>query len=142
MNKKVSQKTIVALMHALQEYMPPRTSWDSSSPDYTQLLYERGFPDWFVNYAGSNWYSWNWQKILTTMRNGNFFFIPNTHMRKSITGHPLSPSDARKLGERLIERLAAFGTTLPTGNALLRSLQLDGFEVNRAKLALVPSRDG
>jgi len=41
------QKTVqcVALMCVLQEYMPPSTSWDSSSPDYTQMLYERGFPD-------------------------------------------------------------------------------------------------
>jgi hypothetical protein len=37
-----------------------------------------------------------------------------------------------------MQRLASFATTLPTGESVLRSLQLDGFDVNLEKLALIP----
>jgi len=138
--KPVSQRTIVQLIRALREYGV--TSADLEGPvDYTELLYERDFPDWFVKHAAESYeYRWNWQQILLDMRNGRFFFYHNTYS----TPHPitskryLSEDDAKVLGETLIQRLAAFAASLPTGEAVLRSLQLDGFDVNNEKLTLVP----
>jgi hypothetical protein len=137
--KLISQRTIVELMRALREY--GLTSTDLEEPvNYTEFLYERDFPDWFVKHAAESYeYGWNWQKILLDMRNGRFFFYHNTYSaRVSITDGYLSEDDAKMLGENLIQRLAALGANLPTGEPVLRSLQLDGFDVNNEKLSLVP----
>jgi hypothetical protein len=37
------------------------------------MLYERGFPDWLVTHAESE-YGWEWMRILMDLRNGRFFF--------------------------------------------------------------------
>jgi len=122
--KPVRQNTIVELIRALREYGLPST--DSEEPvNYTELLYSLDFPDRFVKHAASNWYDWNWQKILLDMRNGRFFFYPNTYSSSiSVTDNrDLSESGAKVLGETLIQRLAAFAASLPTGEPVLRSLQ-------------------
>ena len=138
MKKAVSQKTIVELMRALREYRPPRTDLEAPA-NYIELLYANDFPDWFVSHA-DYFYAWNWRKILMDMRTGRFFFLSTYSSSVNIvTGEKyLSEDSAKALGESLIQRLAAFATTLPTGESVLRSLQLDGFDVNWEKLALVP----
>jgi hypothetical protein len=52
--------------------------------------------------------------------------------------YTLGPEQARVMGEHLIRKLAAFASTLPASESLLRSLQLDGFDVYKEKLTLVP----
>jgi hypothetical protein len=123
-------------MRALRDYTS--TDPDLEAPiDYTEVLYANGFPDWFVTH-GKSCYHWNWQEILITLRNGQFFFSPYSLTSDSIVGEYLPPDRARLLGEILIQKLAALVTTLPTGDSVLRSLELDGFSVNRDKLKLVP----
>jgi hypothetical protein len=119
-------------MRALRQYGLER------APNYTELLYERDFPDFFIDHAKRWEYQWDWTRILMDLRNGSFLYYQNTYNRTSITGKPLAQSDARALGEWLIHRLAAFATILPTGEAVMRSLQLDGFDVDKDNLALVP----
>jgi hypothetical protein len=79
-------------------------------------------------------------KILMDMRDGRFFFCHNTlsTSRQSIVSRYLSDDDAKSLGEDLIQRLAAYASTLPESADLRRSLQLDGFHVDRENLRLVP----
>jgi hypothetical protein len=106
--------------------------------NYTETLYANNFRDWFVRHAGE-FYRWNWTRILIDMRNGRFFQNPYSYgASSSITGEYLSETSAKGLGEFLIQRLAAFATALPSGEPVLRSLQLDGFDVDRANLKLVP----
>jgi len=125
----VSQRTIVELMRALRE----------QKVNYMELLYANDFRDWFVGQADT-YYRWNWTEILMELRNGHFFFASSGYWTTAtnITGAYLSENDARLLGEDLIQRLAALATSLPTGKNVLRSLQLDGFDVNREKLTLIP----
>jgi len=107
--------------------------------NYTEALYAHDFRDWFVQHAGGQLYGWNWTRILIDMRNGRFFQNPyNYASSTSITGEYLSESSAQRLGEFLIQRLAAFATTLTSGEPVMRSLQLDGFDVDKAQLKLVP----
>jgi hypothetical protein len=138
--KSLSQKTIVELMCALRE-LSGETSVLEVPINYTELLYARDFPAWFVTHA-EDFYHWNWQRILFELRDGRFFFsqygqAPDSH---SITGGCLSETEAKRWGELFIQRLAALATltTLPTGESVLRSLQLDGFAVDQEKLRLVP----
>ncbi len=106
---------------------------------YTETLYANNFRDWFVRHAGSGIYHWDWTRILMDMRDGRFFQNPHSYTPSdSITGECLSERSTKELGEVLIQRLAAFATTLPSGEPVVRSLQLDGFDVDKAKLQLVP----
>jgi hypothetical protein len=138
--KSISQKTIVELMCALRE-LSGNTLGSEVPVNYTKLLYARDFPAWFVTQA-ENYYHWNWQRILFELRDGRFFFTQGSHPSDShtITGGCLSEAEAMRWGELFIQRLAALAaqTTLPTGESVLRSLQLDGFAVDCEKLRLVP----
>ena len=101
-------------------------------------LYEHDFPDWFLNHA-EGMFRFDWQRILTSLRNTHFFFTTSyLHSFVNITGRYLGDVEADALDEDLIQRLAALATTLPEGESVLRSLELDGFQVNREKFSLVP----
>lgn len=131
--KSVSQRTMVEMMRTYSN-----VSRSERQPDFTELLYEHDFPHWFTTHAESE-YGWNWRTILIDLRNGRFFFPSNNYFSdNSITGQYLSSADAEVWGEVFIQQLAALATSLPTGEAVLRSLQLDGFDVNKEKLSLVP----
>jgi hypothetical protein len=129
MAEAVSQRTMVEVIRAMRE----------SELDYAEELYAIDFRDWFIKQAGNVVYSWNWTKILIDMRNGTFF---NDKFRytagPNITGENLSDEGAKQLGESLIEKLAAFSATLGSGDSVRRSLELDGFAVDRENLRLVP----
>jgi hypothetical protein len=132
MPKAVSQKTMVEAMRVLRE----RAAGRNVNP--VELLYEHGFSDVIVKHARDS-YSWDWTEILIDMRNGRFFFYQNTYSSpSSITGGYLSKDDARLMGELLIQRLVALAVVLSPSEPLLRSLQWDGFDVSKDKLALIP----
>ena len=132
----ISQKTIVQLMRAFRDYGTVGSELDEA-PNFAEELYEQDFPDWFVTHA-KTYYGWHWREILTDLRNGRFFFPSNSSLGGSILGEFLSEAEAIRTGEFIMQRLASFATTLPTGESVLRSLQLDGFDVNLEKLALIP----
>ncbi len=130
--RMVSQKTIIEMKRVFQLST-------NRNLNYGDLLYERDFPDWFVAHATGTY--WEWTEILIELRRGAFFFVTD------ITGfstcivvekRTLTPQEAPILGEYYIQKLAAFGTTLPGSDSLSRSLQLDGFDVDKVKLRLVP----
>ena len=106
-----------------------------------EFLYARDFPAWFVTRA-ENLYHWNWQRILFALRDGRFFHSHDSQASEAdgIPGGCLTEAEAIRWGEHFIQRLAALATqtTLPTGESVLRSLQLDGFAVDSEKLRLVP----
>ena len=83
-----------------------------------------------------------WEDIIPALRNGRFFFFDNDDFAgpgANITGRPyLSQEDAVQLGGVLLHHLAALAATLSNGEAAVRSLELDGFRVNPARLELVP----
>jgi hypothetical protein len=124
--KEVSQKTLVEIMRAMRK----------SGFNLGEALYEHDFPGWFVTHAGSC-YGWDWQNILIALRNGHFFDPPGYFSDVSITGEYLTGAQKRVHGEWIIQRLAAFSTTLPAGEPVSRSLQLDGYDVDKKKLTLV-----
>src|SRR5258708_37532485 len=124
----VSQKTAVEIMRAFEDV--------GRSSDYTKLLYGRDFPDWFVAQA-SNCYDWNWQNILIALRTGNSFDSSSYFPDGGITGEYWSRAEKRALGDKLIQRLAALAVTLPRGESVYHSLQLDGFDVDKSDLRLI-----
>ncbi|SRR5258708_5310489 len=125
----VSQKTMVEIMRAFRDV-------GKRSTDYTELLYGRDFPDWFVTHAAGG-YRWDWQNLLIALRNGSFFDSPGYFSDVSITGEYLSRADQRALGDSLIQRLAALAVSLPLGEPVSHSLQLDGFAVDKSDLRLI-----
>ncbi len=128
--KKLSQRTLVRMMEVLEGC--------SGRVNMSRFLYEHNFPDWFVIHAAS-YYQFDWQGIVMTLRNTRFFYPTTTYSWDSILGQPLSHSEAEALGEYLIQRLAAVATTLQNGEAVARSLEMDGFQVNQDRLSLAPS---
>ena len=132
--KKLSQKTIVEVTRVFNTFT-------NRTINYGEMLYERDFPGWFIAQAEQR-HGWNWPTILLDLRAGTFFYVRTGigFVDSIITGHEhtLSEDQASLLGEGFIRKLAAFATTLPESESLLRSLQLDGFEVNKEKLKLVP----
>jgi hypothetical protein len=133
-DKRVSQKTVAELIRALEDYSRHGTDLD----DYRLFLYEHNFPEWFISQAGQT-YEWDWTEILLAVRKGSFFWVsPFGWHEANITGKQLGPSEQQALGECLIERLAALATTLPRGEPVRRSLQLDGFDVDTERLLLGP----
>jgi len=125
------------VMRALQEF---RSATDKAGqpPELTTFLYEHDFPDWFITHARGQ-YSFDWRLIIPNLRNTRFiltdgyFDLPGAN----ITGTPyLSKAEAVATGETLIERLTALAATLPEGEAVRRSLELEGFRVNAGKLAI------
>jgi len=134
-NQKLSQRTIVAVIRTLRGH--------GSTPngaDIGELLYEGNFPDWFVTHSRSM-YSFDWSKILPDVRNAQFFF-PDSYFSApgaNITGLPyMSQQEAEVRGESLLRRLAAFAATLPSGQSVERSLELDGLRVDKKNLKLLP----
>ena len=134
-DKRVSQKTIVELARALREHA------NRTGINYVELLYAQGFRDWFIAQAAQR-HMWDWMSILVDLRRGSFFYLrTRLGSEQSIVPgyeHILFEDQAMLLGESLIQKLAAFASTLSTSDSLLRSHQLDGFEVNKEKLKLVP----
>jgi hypothetical protein len=131
---KVSQRSIVAMTRVFDVFL-------NRTINYGEILYEHDFPDWFIAQATQR-HDWNWPSLLIDLRRGTFCFV-----RDRIGGTrcivPLdipihTEGDAAVLGEVFIQRLAAFATTLPGSEELLRSLQLDGFDVDKVKWKLVP----
>jgi len=109
-------------------------------PDLGELLYENDFPDWFVTHSRSH-YNFDWAQIQPAVRNTQFFFPHNCFggPGDNIRDQPyLSKEDAAAMGETLLQRLAALAATLPEGEAVARSLELDGFQVDKTNLRLVP----
>jgi hypothetical protein len=108
--------------------------------NFSRLLYEYDFPDWFVVHA-SSYYQFNWDSILITLRNGDFFFPDTGYFgmpTDNITGRYLDKVEAQQMGEYFIQRLATLATTLHNGDSVVNSLQLDGYSVNTQKLSLIP----
>jgi hypothetical protein len=145
--KTVSQKTLVELKKVFEA---PK----NRGLNYGDLLYENDFPDWFVVQA-SQTNVWDWMVILLSLRRGTFFFARDRtgfgpgYPRCIVIDYPsLDDKQAIILGERYIQRLAALACGLSGSESLQRSLQLDGFDVNKDRLALVPlegpisARDG
>ena len=137
--KRLSQKTLVAMMRALRDHGTAAHELEEL-PNMGKLLYENDFPDWFVTHSRSQ-YSFDWAQILPAVRNNQFFF-PHTYFGgpgTNITGQQyLSKEDASVMGETLLQRLAALATMLPEGEEVARSLELDGFQVDEKNLRLVP----
>jgi len=132
-NRIVSQKTIIELKQVFEIFI-------NRQLNYADLLYANDFPDWFVIQAQQ--LGWDWINILLGLRRGGFFFREEFGMAESSIvpnrKYNLTQTDALALGEVLIRRLAAFATTLPASDTLLRSLELDGFDVDKERLQLVP----
>lgn len=122
-------------MRALNQYGTDSSGWKAG--DFGELLYEHDFPDWFVIHAESH-YRWNWKEALIDLRSTAFFFPSASILGDSIVGEFLPEGEAKRLSEVLMQRLAALATTLSTGESVLRSLHLDGFDVNKDRLMLVP----
>lgn len=128
--RTVSQKTIVAISRVLRDFNRHR---DVPLKEY---FYENEFEDFFVVHAETH-YEWNWLDILINLRSGQFFFPEYGFSSDSILGEFLEIGNAQLIGEYFIGKLAAISTTLPCGDNVLRSLHLDGFDVNREKTKLV-----
>ena len=133
-DKVVSQRSIVAITRVF-------TSMPNRHLNYGEILYENNFPDWFVSQAEHR-HGWKWSHLLIDLRRGAFFLIPQFGGGVDISivpSHPLlSHNDAKVFGEYFIQRLAAFATTLPDSEELVRSLQLDGFDIDKVNWKLVP----
>jgi hypothetical protein len=137
--KQLSQRTIVATGRILRSFGSDRHELESE-PDIGEFLYEHDFPNWFVTHARSH-YTMDWGEILPAVRDGSFFF-PHSYFAMpgtNITGQDLNPADAEILGEILLQRLAALASTMPGGESAARSLELDGFQVNKKNLELTPA---
>lgn len=113
-------------------------AWESSGDgNYLELIFGHGLPHWFVNQAQS-WYQWNWRSIFLSLVSGSFFSSNSYFSNESITGEYLSEPQAKRLGRNVIAKLVAIAATLSTGDEVTRSLELDGFTVDRDRVALVP----
>ena len=69
----VSQRSIAKAVGSFREYHNEQVRVLRREPDFSLMLYERGFPDWLVTHAESE-YGWEWMRILMDLRNGRFFF--------------------------------------------------------------------
>src|SRR5260370_10278627 len=128
----VSQRTIIELKNVLGAANNRRIN-------YADVLYANDFPDWFVIRA-QQW-QWRWIDILLGLRRGGYFFNESIGMVESIIPnlrYNLPADEALALGEAFIRKLAAYGCSLSESDTLLRSLQLDGFDVDKERLRLVP----
>jgi hypothetical protein len=128
-------------MRALRDFGSPHSEIEDP-PDLTTFFYENGFPDWFIKHARSH-YSFDWREILPDLRNSRFFrsqgyFDPPGY---NITGKPfLTDIELASTGETLLDRLTALAATLPEGEAVRRSLELEGFRANAGKLTIEPAQ--
>jgi hypothetical protein len=132
-DRTVSQRTIMQAKYVFQNVY-------NKHLNYGDRLYENNFPDWFVIHVAGD-YSGDWTAIFVELRRGTFFFTQDiTGWRQTIVrGYPnLTDGDSVALGEHYIQKLAAYACTLSGSEGLVRSLQLDGFDVDKEKLVLVP----
>src|SRR5438552_2122791 len=101
----VSQRTMVQVARALRERR--------IRVNFTELLYAKDFPDWFVTHADTP-FGWDWMRILMALRNGTFFVSEFSFgPRDNITGEHLSSEQRAGIGEWLIQKLAALATLPP-----------------------------
>lgn len=127
-------------MRALKEFGSAHHELEEP-PDLTTFFYENNFPDWFITRARDS-YSFDWRRIIPDLRNTNFFF---THgyfegPGANITGELyLTEAEAVATGETLIERLTVLAATQSQGEAVRRSLELEGFRVNAGNLTVEPA---
>jgi hypothetical protein len=128
---QVSQRTIIEIKKVLSQNH--RANSDE--------LYANNFPDWFVIQVQSQ-FMWDWSSVLVSLRRGAFFYSNSTYATPGETIIPeqrfLEPERAKLLGEYFIQKLAAFACTQASSDSLMRSIQLDGFDVDTAKLKLIP----
>lgn len=127
-------------MRALKEFESAHDEMEEP-PDLVTFFYGNDFPDWFITHARSQ-YSFDWREIIPALRNGRFILVDGyfANPGANITGERyLSAVDARRIGEVLIEHLTALAATLPQGEVVERSLELDCLRVNREKLTLEPA---
>jgi hypothetical protein len=129
--KQVSQRTIIEIKKVLSQNH--RANSDE--------LYANDFPDWFV-FQVQNQFLWDWSSILVNLRRGAFFYSNSPYATPGEAIIPeqrfLEPERAKFLGEHFIQKLAAFACPLASTDSLIRSIQLDGFDVDTAKLRLIP----
>jgi hypothetical protein len=138
----ISQRTIVQVKRVL-------AGLTERGVDFRDLFYESGFPDWFIRQVNER-YARNWIEVFWSLRSGAFFYHPTGHFDDEeytiVPNGPLSHFEATELGEQFIRKLAAFAFVRlhqvpPMYSALAeslpRSLQLDGFDVDRANMKLV-----
>lgn len=128
--KRLAQRTLVRMMEVLTEARPN---------NFSRLLYEHDFPDWFVAQAGTG-YHFNWDEILIALRNGYFFFPRNEYFStgKTLWGGYLDPTEAKELGEQFIQKLAALAATFPKSDSLVNALKLEGLSADIRNLRLMP----
>lgn len=138
MPRTLSQRTIAKAVQSLREYQNEQVRTLSRVPEFGIMLYERDFPDWLVTHAESE-YGWEWLKIFMDLRNGRFLFPSGSYFNDdSITGKFLTEGEALILGRAYAGRLVAFASLLaPEGESVTRSLELDGYSVNKNTLALI-----
>jgi hypothetical protein len=136
--RRLSQRTLVEMMEALEEYGQPTGEMDDPGVNFTRYLYKRDFETWFVLHAESGYYRFNWERIIIDLRSGKFFFPAYADERSNVTGKYLSDNDADRLGEYLNQRLAAVAAMTPYGESVRRSLELDGFRINERTGELEP----
>jgi hypothetical protein len=126
-------------MRALREFGSAHDEMEEP-PDLTTFFYEHNFPDWFIKRARSS-YSFDWREIIPALRDTRFILTDGyfDSPGSNITGNPyLSDLEAASTGETLIERLTALAATLPQGEAVRRSLELEGLRIDKEKLTLAP----
>jgi hypothetical protein len=114
MTKTLSQRTLVATARALRAHGTGTHELEEPA-DVGELLYENNLPHWFVTHSRGQ-YGFDWMQIVTDVRNTRFFF-PHNYFGPpgaNITDEPyLHEREAAKLGEILLQHLAALATTLP-----------------------------
>ena len=138
----LSQRTVVQVKRVLEALM--------TRNDMREVLYEQGLPDWFVRRVSQH-YAWNWMEALWDLRGGKFFYTSQSYLTEEddtiVPGGPFSELAPTDLGELLIRKLAAVCVVLlpnlpskfyDQAQPLPRSLQLDGYDVDKANVRLVP----
>lgn len=152
----VSQRTIVKVKKVLG-------SLKEAENNMTDLLYEHDLPDWFIRQLSTR-YGWHFMEALWALRNGAFFFIDSEYAEETSTILPddLQMVEPTDLGEAYIQKLAATCVVVlerikkglkfnkkgevhslarwivDDSESLIRSLQLDGFHVDKNNVKLVP----
>jgi hypothetical protein len=134
-----SDKAVAALADAL--------SAKAVNSALDPLLDLHGFPEWFMRTVEDE-FGKNWQAVLGRLRDGQFFYRDRWSNGEedlrhwdNILGRYLPEAEAAKIGEVLIQRLAAlicsFFEQVSQVVLLSKVLRVDGFEVDKEKACLV-----
>jgi hypothetical protein len=130
---KVSQKSIGAMSRFLPVFFNGRS-------DVREILCENDFPDWFIRRTQQ--YAWNWLDVLLDLKRGTFFFIQGSfgdpRPIAEVTYDSHWDGDLVRLGEFYVQKMAAFICTQSGSDSVLRSLELEGLDVDMKNLTLVP----